>query len=270
MAVIRRDPRQHVFDVDALSRPALVAQRDLVAPVLLDLQSVLRGAAHEAVLAEPHGQPAQKTQVGLDRGRCQVLAPPHVDHRLDVAMAEVARVGQGLEAALGLQVAKEAAQEHGALMPCLVRDRLLQRGVLGIEQCQQNFQHAQRRCRAGLLPRQDLARAQTGPLLAADRLVARGTAAHGRALAAASGGERYGRVGHGSLRCHLAAARTGDRSVKWGESDGGHRPRGFRRPDGAWSCRSRSTRPPAVLRLPRVVLIRPAARRPRRNQLGRS
>jgi hypothetical protein len=64
---------------------------------------------------------------------------------VDVLLPEVARVRHGLEARLLLQVAEEAPQKLRALLPRLVRDGLLQRRVLGVEEFDQDLQHLERR-----------------------------------------------------------------------------------------------------------------------------
>jgi hypothetical protein len=51
---------------------------------------------------------------------------PHLHHRVDVLLPEVARVGRHLEPGLQAQVPEEAAQELRPLLACLVRHRLLQ------------------------------------------------------------------------------------------------------------------------------------------------
>ena len=124
--VVGEDLSQHVVGGDALGRPALVAPGVLVALVLLQAQSIVRGPAHETGLAHPHRQPPQEAQVGLDGGRRQALVMPHLNHRMDVLLPEVARVGRHLEPGLQTQVPEEAAQELRPLLACLVRYRFLQ------------------------------------------------------------------------------------------------------------------------------------------------
>jgi hypothetical protein len=54
---------------------------------------------------------------------------PDLKHGLDVAVAQVTRIGHSGEPSLYLEVAEETAQEVGPFLPRFVRDRLFQRGV---------------------------------------------------------------------------------------------------------------------------------------------
>ena len=174
-------------DVDPLGRPALVALGVLVALVLVHHQAVIGGAAHEAVFAHPHAQPAQEAQVGLDGGRGQVILLPNLHHGADVLLPQVARVGHGLEAGLEPQVAEEAPQEVRAFVPRLVRHRLLQRGVQRVEELDQHFEHLLRRCLARRVARQNFLRRLARPTLAARGLVLGGPSRTRRLLTSAAG-----------------------------------------------------------------------------------
>lgn len=120
VGVVGAHALQQRVDVQALGRPALVALGHLVALVLVQLQAIEGRPAHEARLAGPQRQAAQKAQVGLDRGRLQPVVAPHLHHGSDVLLPQVARVGQGLEAGTVVQGGVEAAQEVGAILPGLV------------------------------------------------------------------------------------------------------------------------------------------------------
>ena len=66
------------------------------------------------------------------------------------------------------------------------RDVLLERGVQGVEELEQDLQHLCRRCMADAIARQDVLRAQARPVLAADRLKRCRAAGSGGALDAAA------------------------------------------------------------------------------------
>ena len=131
----------------------------------IQAQAIVAWRSHEAMLAHPHGQPAQKAQVGLDRGRCQVLLLPDPHHGPDVLLPQVARVRHRLEPGLGLQATKEAPQELGAFLPGLVRDSFGHRCVQGVEQLDQYLQHLQRRCLACGVASQEFLRRLARPAL---------------------------------------------------------------------------------------------------------
>jgi hypothetical protein len=164
----------HRLRIDPLGGPALVPLGGLVALVLLQAQTVVARLAHEAVLAHPHRQPPQEAQVGLDRRRCQMRLLPDLHHGVDVLLPEVARVRHRLEARLLLQVAEEAPQKLRAFLPRLVRDGFLQRGVLGVEEFDQDLQHLERHL-ARLVAGEDFLWGLARPTLGASGLLLAGT-----------------------------------------------------------------------------------------------
>ena len=151
--------------------PAAVAPRALVPLVRIDVQAVEGRLAYQSRLAQPLRQSAQEAQVGLDRGRCQPVLLPHLDHRTQVLLAEVAWIGHQLEAGPLVQVAEETPQELRPVVARLVRDGLLERGVLAVEELQQHVEHLAGGHLARLKTRQDLCRRLVGPVLAASGLL---------------------------------------------------------------------------------------------------
>ena len=111
--------------------------------------------------------------------------------------AEVAWIGQGLETGLRFEVAEKAAQKVGALLPGLVRDRLVERGVQAVEESEQYLEHFHGVGLAGLVAGEDGRRRQIGLGLIARGLQRRGPAQPGSALNAATGGCRGIGSGHG-------------------------------------------------------------------------
>ena len=114
-------------------------------------------------------------------------------------LPQVARIGQGLEAGLPLEVMEEAAQKLRSLLAGLVRDGLLERCVQGVEEFEQNLQHLCWRRLADAVARQDVLRAQARPVLAADRLKRCRAAGSGGALDAAAVRAMKVKVCHGSV-----------------------------------------------------------------------
>ena len=82
---------------------------------------------------KPRSQPAQKTEVRLNRGRSQLFPLPDVDHCADVPVAEIARIGQGFETGFLFQVTEKPPQEKGAFLAGFERDGFFKGGMPGIK-----------------------------------------------------------------------------------------------------------------------------------------
>src|SRR5438093_6303907 len=104
--------------------------------------------AHESRLADPFGETAEEAEVRLDCRRGELFALPNRHHGSDVALAQVTRIGQRLEARLVLQVTKESPQEVRAFFARLERHFLVPGGVLLVKEVNEGFDDLERRCLA--------------------------------------------------------------------------------------------------------------------------